>query len=59
MAQQQIDEQDDVIAQTEECAAWRSSEDGEYIYHLELGGITLHLLSDEWQELVTLMRNIS
>jgi hypothetical protein len=49
----------DVIAETENFAIWRSVEDDEgFIYHLELGGITLHIKADEWQEVVTLFKAI-
>ena len=46
------------ISQTDHFVVWRTKEEGDYIYHIELGGITLHLLSDEWEELVTLFKAI-
>lgn len=50
----------EVLAETELFAIWRSlEEDEEYIYHVELGGLTLHLSPDEWEELVTLVRGAS
>jgi hypothetical protein len=29
------------------------------MYHIELGGVTLHLTSEEWEELVILVRQAS
>lgn len=51
----------DVLAESEESgfAVWRNEEDGEYMYHIELGGLTLHLSPEEWEEFVVLIRNAS
>lgn len=50
----------EILAETELFAVWRSAEDGdEYIYHIELGGLTLHLTSEEWEEMVALVRGAS
>lgn len=48
----------DIIAETESYFVWRSDEDGEYVYHLELGGVSLHMTSEEWEELVELMKAV-
>ncbi|MCP5096701.1 MAG: hypothetical protein GY943_14205 [Chloroflexi bacterium] len=49
----------DVIAETENFAVWRGEEEDEgYVYHLELGGITLHIKADEWEEVITLFKSI-
>ncbi|WP_420643797.1 hypothetical protein [Candidatus Leptofilum sp.] len=45
----------DMVAETENFAVWRSPDDEGYIYHVELGSITLHLASDEWEEFLELM----
>ena len=45
----------DMVAETENFAVWRSPDDDGFIYHVELGSITLHLASDEWEEFVELM----
>lgn len=46
------------IAETENYLAWISEEpDGEKVYHLELGALTLHFFQEEWEELVTLIDN--
>lgn len=49
----------EVISETDNFAIWRSEEDEGYIYHLELGGITLHIQSEEWEEVLTLFKSIS
>ncbi len=43
------------LAESENFLVWRSKEESGYIYHIELGGITLHMISDEWEELVSLI----
>ena len=48
----------EVISETENFAVWRSEEDNGYMYHLELGGITLHINPEEWQEVVTLFKSV-
>jgi len=41
---------------TENYAAWISHEpDGEIVYHLELGAVTVHLFREEWEEVVELV----
>jgi hypothetical protein len=53
------DENDEnIIAETDAYFVWRSEEEGEFVYHLELGGVTLHMTSEEWDELVELMKNV-
>ena len=48
----------DMVAETENFAIWRSPDEDGFIYHLELGSITLHLASDEWEELQELMSDL-
>lgn len=53
--------QDDVnvetLAETESYAAWLSREsDGEMVYHVELGAVTMHFYREEWEELVALIQ---
>lgn len=50
---------EDNLAETDNFIVWRSKDDEETFYHIELGGITLHLMSDEWDELVTLIKGAS
>ncbi|MBK7896934.1 MAG: hypothetical protein IPJ90_19025 [Anaerolineaceae bacterium] len=45
----------DMVAESENFAVWRSPDDEGFIYHVELGSITLHLASDEWEEFLELM----
>ncbi len=48
-----------VLAETENLIAWRSEdEEMGYVYHLELGSISLHLMSEEWDELITLIKSL-
>lgn len=45
------------LAQTENYIAWQSQEpDGEVVYHLELGAVTLHFFAEEWEEVIALVR---
>jgi hypothetical protein len=54
------DMEPEVLAETEMFAVWRNLEEEDaYIYHVELGGVTMHLSSEEWEELVMLIRNAS
>ena len=49
-----------ILAETENYFAWLSEEDGaEKVYHLELGGVSLHMMADEWEELITLIKSIT
>lgn len=56
-------EQDDevpveTIAETENYVAWVSQEpDGETVYHLELGPVTLHFFHEEFDEVLDLIDN--
>ncbi len=49
----------DMIAETENFAVWRSQEEDGYVYHMELGGVTLHIQSEEWEELLILFKSIT
>ena len=48
----------EMLAETESYFVWRSKEQDEYAYHLELGGVSLHMTSEEWEELVELMKAV-
>jgi hypothetical protein len=54
MAEEDFD--DDVISETESYVVWRSRDEEGYYYHVVLGGVTLHLDSEEWNELVLLIK---
>lgn len=44
------------IAETENYIAWLSHEpDGETVYHLELGAVTLHFFREEFLEVLSLV----
>jgi hypothetical protein len=50
----------DTLAETGNYVAWMSQEpDGEIVYHLELGAVTLHFFREEWDEVVTLVKQAS
>jgi hypothetical protein len=45
------------LVMTENYAAWISHEpDGETVYHLELGTVTVHLFREEWDEVIDLIQ---
>jgi hypothetical protein len=47
----------DVLAETENFAVLVGEDiEGETIYNVELGTVTLHLFLEEWQELVDLVK---
>ena len=47
----------DTLAETNNYVAWVSDEpDGETIYHLELGSVTVHFFKEEWDELLKLIQ---
>ncbi|NDJ59808.1 MAG: hypothetical protein GYB67_01715 [Chloroflexi bacterium] len=46
----------ETIAETENFTAWLSKEpDGETVYHLEIGQVTLHFFREEWEEVLALI----
>jgi hypothetical protein len=54
------DREPEVLAETDMFAVWRSVEDDDvFVYHVELGGVTMHLSAEEWEELVSLVRHAS
>jgi hypothetical protein len=54
------DDEGEVLAETENMFVWRSDEaEVGFLYHVEMGGVTLHLLADEWDELVVLVNSAS
>jgi len=53
--QEDTSEQGEILAETENLIAWRSRDEAGYIYHLEMGTISLHLMPEEWEELVVLV----
>ncbi len=57
MSEKNSDVDMDIVAETENFAVWRSQEGDGFVYHVELGGITLHLDSEEWEELAILIKS--
>ena len=48
------------LAETADYIAWISEEpDGETVYHIELGAVTLHFFREEWEQLLELIREAS
>ena len=45
----------EILAETENLIAWLSREETGRVYHLELGTLSLHLMPEEWDELVVLI----
>lgn len=48
----------EIVSESENFAVWCSEEKSERLYHVELGGITLHLTSEEWEELIVLIKGV-
>ena len=47
----------ETLAETANYVAWVSEEpDGEAVWHLELGSLTLHFFREEWDELLRLVQ---
>ena len=48
-----------IIAETENFFVWSSEDEKNgVLYHLELGGVSLHIEPEEWNELVALIKSI-
>jgi hypothetical protein len=45
-----------LLAETENYMIWSSEVEDEELYHLELGGVSVHLTEEEWEEFVTLVK---
>lgn len=49
----------ETLSETENYMIWLSEEpDGETVYHLELGSVTLHFFREEWEEVMQLMKGL-
>ena len=51
------DQATEILAETENLIAWLSHEEAGNVYHLELGSLSLHLMPEEWAELVVLIES--
>ena len=48
-----------MLGETENYMIWVSEEpDGESVYHVDLGPVTLHFFAEEFQEFVALLRGL-
>ena len=47
----------EILAETDNLIAWRSRDESGFVYHLELGTLSLHLMPEEWNELVLLVES--
>ncbi len=49
----------ETLAETQEYSLWVSHEpDGETVYHLDLGFVTIHLFEDEYEEFKDLVKQL-
>jgi hypothetical protein len=53
------DQATEILAETENLIAWLSHEEAGPVYHLELGTLSLHLMPEEWDELVVLIESVA
>ncbi len=54
-----MDIKTEVLAETANFIAWKAEEpDGETTYHVELGTVTLHFFQEEWDEFLTLIKQL-
>lgn len=44
------------VSETENFSIFRTRDEDGVIYHIEMGGITLHLMPEEWEEFVLLVK---
>lgn len=47
----------EMLAETENFSVLKSIDENGAVYHVELGGISLHLMPEEWDELVVLIKD--
>lgn len=51
------DQSSEVLAETDNLIAWRNRDEAGFVYHLELGTLSLHLMPEEWDELILLIKS--
>ncbi len=50
----------ETIAETENFLVWKAEEpDGETTYHVELNNVTVHFFQEEWDEFLSLARELA
>lgn len=47
----------EIIAETETFSVLRTEDEDGVVYHVELGGVSLHLEPEEWDELIILIKS--
>ncbi|MEM7801048.1 MAG: hypothetical protein AAF633_17780 [Chloroflexota bacterium] len=47
----------EMLAETENFSVLKSIDENGAVYHVELGGVSLHLIPEEWDELVVLIKD--
>jgi hypothetical protein len=45
-----------LLAETENYMIWTTEDEGETLVHVEMGAVSLHLVGEEWDEFLTLMK---
>lgn len=45
------------IAETENFTVVKTIDENGAVYHIELGGVSLHLMPEEWEEFVVLVKS--
>ncbi|MBN2472022.1 MAG: hypothetical protein JXN59_14975 [Anaerolineae bacterium] len=49
----------ETLAESENFVLWVSEEpDGEVVYHVDLGAVTLHFFQEEFDELIKLIKSV-
>lgn len=51
------DNDSEILAETDNLIAWRSRDESGFMYHLELGTLSLHMMPEEWDEFVVLVES--
>lgn len=48
----------EILAETDDFSIWRSEDEGEVVYHLEFGSVTVHLYQEEWEQFLALVGQV-
>lgn len=49
----------EILAETQDFSVWRMEEpDGELVYHLEFGNLTVHFLHEDWEQFLELVSQL-
>ncbi|HSH02428.1 MAG TPA: hypothetical protein VLL52_07900 [Anaerolineae bacterium] len=49
---------DENLAQSDNFLVWRSADEEGYTYHLEMGILSLHFTSEDWEEFVDVVQSV-